>query len=111
MGVNQRGFHDWIIQRVSAIVMVGYFAFLLGFFIGHIHSLTFTRWHVLFASTWMKVSTMVILLLLLWHAWIGLWTVLTDYVKVVALRATLQMCIALALVAFFFWGVVIMGSV
>lgn len=111
MGVNQKGLRDFIIQRISALVMIAYLGFLFAFFVGHVHHLDYARWHALFASAWMQVSTVVVLGFMLWHTWIGLWTVCTDYIKCPVMRLTFEIIILLALVAFFFWGLDIMWSV
>lgn len=110
LGVNHRGFTDWLIQRISAIVMIIYTFILIGFFYKH-PQLAFTDWHDLFAEMWMKISTLIVLLFLLFHAWIGMWTILTDYVKPYVLRMTLHVIVFLALLAFFLQGILILWSV
>jgi succinate dehydrogenase / fumarate reductase membrane anchor subunit len=110
LGVNHRGLTDWLIQRISAIVMAIYSVGMLVFFIGHT-DLTFTDWHDLFAHTWMKAATLLLLASLLFHAWIGMWTIFTDYVKPYVLRLVFHVLVLLALVAFFFEGALILWSV
>ena len=46
--------------------------------------------------------TLLALFSILIHAWIGMWQVLTDYVKPLALRLVLQLAIVVALVVTFF---------
>ncbi len=45
------------------------------------------------------------------HAWIGMWQVLTDYVKPLALRLVLQLAIVVALVAYVLYGFVVVWGV
>jgi succinate dehydrogenase / fumarate reductase membrane anchor subunit len=110
LGVNHQGLTDWLIQRVSAIVMAVYSIGLFGFFFTH-SNLTFEDWHGLFANMWMKVATLLLLLSLLFHAWIGMWTIFTDYVKPFVVRLILHVIVLLALIAFFFEGALILWSV
>ena len=108
MGVKS-GFRDWKLQRASAIVMIFYFCFLFAFFVGHPH-LTFERWTALFSSVWMQVSTMVVFLLLVIHAWIGMWTIGTDYINCSCIRSVYEFCVFIALIAYFFWAIQILWS-
>ncbi|GAL36190.1 succinate dehydrogenase hydrophobic membrane anchor protein [Vibrio maritimus] len=41
---------------------------------------------------------------LLIHAWIGLWQVLTDYIKPTMLRGALQLTVIAVLLGYFFSG-------
>ncbi|MHB1947323.1 MAG: succinate dehydrogenase, hydrophobic membrane anchor protein [Gammaproteobacteria bacterium] len=110
LGVNHRGLTDWLIQRVSAIVMTVYFICIAVFLLMHSHT-AYYEWVGLFRSTWMKISTAIVVLSLLYHAWVGIWTVLTDYVKVVWLNWVLQVIVILGLVALFFETLLILWSV
>ena len=113
MGVSSgdsKGFRDWKLQRLSAVVMLFYVCFLFAFFVGHT-DLTYLRWHQLFASVWMQVSTMAVVFLMLVHAWIGIWTIGTDYIKCHVIRTIYDFCVFSALVAYFFWILKIIWSV
>ncbi|MFN7096449.1 MAG: succinate dehydrogenase, hydrophobic membrane anchor protein, partial [Gammaproteobacteria bacterium] len=76
---SSNGLRDWLVQRVSAVVLGVYFLFLLVVIISH-PGIDYASWQGLFAQIWMKVFTLIVLLSLFAHAWIGVWTVLTDYV-------------------------------
>jgi succinate dehydrogenase / fumarate reductase membrane anchor subunit len=108
--INRQGLHDWVIQRISAIIIAVYSIALMGYLICH-PGLAFAQWHDLFAQKWMQIATILFLLALLWHAWIGVWTVITDYVKPAALRAVVHVIVFLTLAACFVWGILIVGSV
>lgn len=110
LSVSHAGVRDWMIQRLSAVVMAVYSLFLIGYLLFH-PDLSFADWHTLFSGLFMKVATLVFLLSLLFHAWIGMWTILTDYVKPAVLRFCLEAVIFLSLVACFFWGLLILWSV
>ena len=108
MGV-EAGLRDWKLQRVSAYIMLLYFGYLFAFFIGHPH-LSFERWTALFSSVWMQVSTLTVFVLLAIHAWIGMWTIGTDYVDNFFMRKIYEIVIFVALIAYFFWVVQILWS-
>ena len=100
MGVScssRAGLRDWVIQRVSAVIVLAYFIFV-GVFLFTNHSVL--QWRQLFAHQWMKVLSLIALVSISWHAWIGLWTVLTDYVHNKKIQSVLLLLI-LAVILFF----------
>lgn len=104
MGVkmNCRGFHDWVVQRVTAVLIAVYTLFLLGYIAFH-HPLSYSLWHGLFSHVGMKIATLIVAVSVIWHAWIGLWTVFTDYVKNGPTRLLLEVLVIIALVGYLVW--------
>jgi len=100
------GLKDWLIQRVTALYFAVYSLFLLGFVLLH-PQLNYSEWHGLFHETWFQIASIVALLTLSLHAWIGVWTVSTDYIKCTAIRLPLQLLVALLLLGQFLWGLMI----
>lgn len=96
------GFRDWIVQRVTAVVIGAYALFLFIFCLCH-QPLEFDAWQLLFQNTFMRVATLVAVGSMLWHAWIGLWTVFTDYIHCKRLRLLLQILLCLLLIGYFAW--------
>lgn len=109
--LTSTGLRDWLVQRFSAIVLGLYFIFLMGFFIGHHHQLSYQDWQALFSHPAMRIFSFLALLSLVAHSWVGIWTVLTDYVKCMCVRLFLEAVMVLALVAFLVWGVEIIWSI
>ena len=101
------GLRDWLVQRVSAVVLAAYFIFLLAYFILH-PQLQYPAWQQLFACNWMRVFTFLALLSLIGHSWVGIWTVLTDYIKCAWGRLLLEVILILALLGYLFWGIEIL---
>jgi succinate dehydrogenase / fumarate reductase membrane anchor subunit len=110
LSVSHQGLRDWVIQRASAIFMAVYSLGLLSYLIFH-PELSFAEWHGLFAQQWVKVFTIIFIFALMWHAWIGIWTIFTDYVKPFVIRTNLNFFVLLMQIACFFWGVLILWSV
>lgn len=100
---GRSGLSDWLVQRVTSIVVASYVFFLLGFFI-LCGPVTFIDWFELFASLSVRIYSLLTLICLLIHAWIGIWTVITDYVKPVWARATAEVVTILALAVYMLWG-------
>lgn len=98
------GLKDWLIQRVTALYFGIYIVFLGVFILNH-PALAYHQWQELFAHLGFKIATIIALVAFALHAWIGIWTVTTDYVKCVCIRLTVQ-----AIVAFVLMGQVIWGS-
>lgn len=107
---SNNGVRDWLVQRVTAVILALYAIFLLGFFIV-CGPVTFDAWHLLFSNVAMKVFTFLALLSVLGHAWVGIWTVLTDYIKCSCLRITLEIIVIIALIVYVLWGFQIVWSV
>ncbi len=100
--VNHRGFRDWLIQRVTAILVGLYVIVLFVYLLSH-QNVTFFEWQSFFNHIAMKLFTLIVLLSIFWHAWIGLWTVFTDYVKNKSVRFILEILVCLLLLAFLVW--------
>lgn len=100
---SSRGFSDWMIQRVTALLIGAYTVFILAFIMLN-QPTYYAQWHALFHHTAMRIFTSLVLLSVMWHAWIGLWTVFTDYLKCVALRLTLEIIVVVLLLSYLFWG-------
>lgn len=109
LGVNHQGLRDWMIQRVSAIIMAVYTIAFFSYLVTH--HISYIGWRDLFTPVWMKIATILFLLSLMFHAWIGVWTIFTDYVKPFVVRAILDVLVLLTLSACFIWALMILWSV
>jgi succinate dehydrogenase / fumarate reductase membrane anchor subunit len=107
LSLTGNGLRDWLAQRFSSIVLATYFLTLIGFFSCHPH-LNFSILRSFFSSLWIQIFTLISLLSLVLHAWVGIWTVITDYIHPFAMRLIAQVLIILALIIYFFWGVEIL---
>jgi succinate dehydrogenase / fumarate reductase membrane anchor subunit len=104
------GLKEWIIQRITAVVMVVFTVVLL---VAYLVSggATYEAWAGLFSHQLMKLLTLLTFLSLFYHAWIGIRDIWMDYVKPVGVRLLLQVFTILWLVACAGWTVQILWSV
>ena len=101
------GLRDWLMQRITAIVMVSYTLFLSGFLALH-NPLHFSDWAELFGHDWMRFFTLLFFLCLYLHAWVGIRNVLMDYIHNTAARLALHGAVIVALTVYFMWTVEIL---
>ena len=111
---SRSGLSDWLVQRVSAYILALYFLTVVFFLVTTPH-VTFTQWHGFVTSTAMRIFSLLALLSLAGHAWVGLWTVLTDYVTTRQMgplanfmRLVLQVGMALFIFVYVVWGIQIL---
>lgn len=104
------GLRDWLAQRVTAIVMALY---TLLFLITLVRTpqLDFSSWRMLFAPQWMKLATLLFLISLYLHAWIGVRNIFMDYIKGSGMRLMLHVLAIAWLLACAGWSVQILWSV
>lgn len=98
----QSGYRDWFIQRVTALLSGIYAVFLIIFLLVH-HSISYLQWHVLFSHLIMKIVTLIVIFSILWHTWIGIQTIFTDYVKNKPARLALSTFVFLLLAVYCVW--------
>jgi succinate dehydrogenase / fumarate reductase membrane anchor subunit len=98
------GMRDWLVQRVTAALMALYTLVLLVQLLLP-GPLDYYRWAGIHAAQWMKVLTFVVIVSLIWHAWVGVRDILMDYVKPVGTRLVLQVATLAWLVGCAGWAV------
>lgn len=104
-GLTGSGVRDWVMQRISAVILAVYSVVMLLFFLTN--DVNYATWHGFMTSLPMKLFNLLVILSLSAHAWVGMWTVLTDYIKSSSVRFILQSLIIIAIIVYLFWGVMI----
>ena len=99
------GLRDWKIQRLSAVILALYGIYVLLMSWGH--TTDFDSWVLVFEHPSMRATTVVALVALLFHAWIGVWTITTDYLKASFLRLLVQGFVLCLLGGYGVWGFMI----
>ena len=80
------GYEDWLLQRLSSVVLVAYIGLLLGFWATHVGQLTSAMWYGFLFTPAMRVLGVLAAVSLTVHAMIGSWVVMTDYIKIAWLQ-------------------------
>jgi succinate dehydrogenase / fumarate reductase membrane anchor subunit len=101
------GLRDWIVQRVTAAVMAVYTVFMAGCLLLNNH-VGYEGWRQVFAGQAVKTFTLLFLLSLFYHAWIGVRDIVMDYVKPASIRLAIHVLVILALVLYIIWSVQIL---
>ena len=96
------GLRDWLVQRVTAVLMAAYILVLVGI-IWSMAPQDHTDWVAVFSHQWMRIATLLFFASLFWHAWVGVRNVLMDYVKPTAMRLTLQILVIVSLFSYLIW--------
>ena len=71
----------------------------------------YLAWRNLFAPQWMKLATLLFLVCVYLHAWIGVRNIFMDYIKGSGLRLVLYVIVIAVLVAYAGWSVQILWGV
>ena len=96
------GLRPWLVQRFTAVYMLVFILFTLGYFAFDVpHS--YIAWHGWMTGAWVVIATALFFVALLLHAWVGLRDVVLDYVKPLGLRVGVLAALALALVGLALW--------
>ena len=101
------GLRDWLAQRVTAVVMIVY-TFLLLVMLLKMPQFDYVSWKALWSTPWMRFATLLFLLSLFLHAWIGMRNIFMDYIKHGGLRLVLYALVILSLIAYGAWAVQIL---
>ena len=114
---GRSGLSDWFVQRVSAVILLVYFVWLTAAILLS-GDMSYMDWRSLFVPTWVKIFSLLALLSLCAHAWIGMWIIGTDYLTTqmlgrygTVLRLLYQLgCLTLIFV-YFIWCIQILWGI
>jgi len=111
---GRSGLYDWMVQRLSAVYLALYFVSLITYLVLS-PDLSFEQWSSLFGATWVRIASLLALLALSAHAWVGLWTISTDYLtsdllgsKATAVRFAFQSVCVIVMFIYLIWGIQIL---
>jgi len=80
LSLTRSGLADFVMQRLTAVVLAAYTFCLLGFFILG-EAMTYESLTAFFWSAPMQMFGTLAALSIAAHAWIGMWTIGTDYLR------------------------------
>lgn len=103
MSFGGTGKRDWLAQRFSALIIAAYTVWVLFFIISN-QEIDFALWSATFSKVQVKIFSFFALMSICVHAWIGMWTICTDYLKCYHVRM-----ITIALIAIFLMSSLLYG--
>jgi len=83
------GLTEWLLQRVTAVIMIIFTVVLLAVYLIYGNA-SYEGWASLFANQLMKILTFLTLASLFYHAWVGVRDIWMDYIGSAGLRLALQ---------------------
>jgi succinate dehydrogenase / fumarate reductase membrane anchor subunit len=101
------GWRGWLMQRVTAVVMLFYTLFFVAVLIS-LPTLDYEHWRALWRLPMMRFATLLFLLAVSLHAWVGVRNIFMDYIKDTGVRLILYVLVIVALVAYGVWAVQIL---
>ena len=101
------GLRDWLIQRISAVVMALYSLFMAVYLLLQ-PRLDYDLWTGLFSSLVVRTFTLLFLMCLFYHAWIGLRGIVMDYIKSASVRLVIHVLVILVSLLYTIWSVQIL---
>ncbi len=101
------GLVGWLLQRLTAVVMaiftIAMFACLI---VAAPHG--YAEWKAVFSGMTMRLVTMLFIVSLLYHAWVGMRDILMDYLSATSVRLTAQTVVGFALLVYVIWAAAIL---
>ena len=101
------GVRDWLAQRVTAVVMAVYTLFFL-MVLASLPAIDYAHWSALWSLPVTRYATLLFVLSVLVHAWIGVRNIFMDYVHHTGVRLVLHVLVILTLIAYGAWSVQIL---
>lgn len=112
--LGMTGLQNWLIQRLSAIILLSYVLFLAGYIlVSHFWAepVDFLKWQALFSNPWMRLASLITLVSVSFHAWLGLLTIIEDYIKCTIVRLVITGSLVLVIFSYLIWGITILWHI
>ncbi len=97
------GLGDWLLQRLTAVVMAVYTVVFAGCILYRPVG-SWVEWHALFTGTFFRLFTMLFFAALLYHAWVGMRDILMDYLHATGIRLAAQALVGVVLLLYLIWS-------
>ena len=101
------GLGDWLLQRITAVLMALYLLFIAGY-VGLHPDFGYDRWTGLLSNQVMRAFSLLFLLAVYYHAWVGVRDIVMDYVKSAGVRLAIYVIVIAALLLYVIWSVQIL---
>ena len=102
------GLRAWLVQRLSALYLLGFLVFLLATMSTADATWTYASWRAWALGNAVATGILLFFAALLVHVWVGLRDVILDYVHPLALRMGALGCLAVGEIAVAAWVLIIL---
>ena len=97
------GLGEWLLQRLTAVVMALFTIVMFACIVLEApHG--YAGWKSFFTGTTVRLATMLFVVALLYHAWVGMRDILMDYLRATGIRLALQAAVGLGLIFYLIWA-------
>jgi succinate dehydrogenase / fumarate reductase membrane anchor subunit len=100
------GRRDWLLQRISAKIMALYFVVIYSVWLVT-PGKGYAFWHAFLMNVPMQLFSLLTVLALVVHGWIGAWVISTDYLPILWLRRLFMAAVAVILAIYMIWMILI----
>ena len=111
---SKRGLIDFIVQRLSAVVIGIYVIHLVVIFALN-GDMDYVAWRSYFTSAYSLVFSSLTVLAIVIHSWIGMWTVGTDYIGGEGVRRVIrslyQIVVGIGLLGLLVWALTLIWGI
>jgi succinate dehydrogenase / fumarate reductase membrane anchor subunit len=97
------GLGDWLLQRLTAVVMAVYTVAFVGSVL-YRPPHNWVDWRAMFSGSFFRLFTMLFFAALLYHAWVGMRDILMDYIRATGVRLTAQVAVGVMLLFYLIWS-------
>lgn len=104
-----QGMHAWLLQRMTAVFMLIYFIAAIGYFVFFTPA-DYNQWHDIISAMPIAIATMLFVVALSLHAWVGLRDVVIDYIHRFSLRILLLGLIFILLFGQTLWIILVLAK-
>jgi succinate dehydrogenase / fumarate reductase, membrane anchor subunit len=101
------GLRDWLAQRITAVLMALYSLWIVGYLLMQ-PALNYNTWTLIFSSDTVRTFSLLFLLSIFYHAWIGVRDIVMDYVKPASIRLFIYVLVIVTLLLYTMWSVQIL---
>ena len=104
---KNRGIRNYLGIKTTGVIILVYFVAISAYIFGK-EKITFAQWSQLFDNLLVQLATLVTLISIMIHGFIGIWQITTDYIKCSAVRMTAQTAISILLISYIVLGIKIL---
>jgi succinate dehydrogenase / fumarate reductase, membrane anchor subunit len=103
------GVTGFLLQRLTAVVMAVYTIYAIAMLL-YRRPGNYADWSAMFTGSFFRLFTMLFIVALLYHAWIGMRDILMDYLRPTGIRLLSQTVVGVVLVFYLLWSASILWA-